>query len=196
MASLVAKRSNRAVAGSGSWRKRSTPSRECRPVRRRQSTSVAAFVQVTDRLRYLEATMMRDERESLAHRPRWMTALAVFCLASVLVLVARDLFHPPSRDVEVWVGFELHGTAARLTAPLHWIIFLVGAWGFWSQRPWIVPAAAAYAFYIALSHLVWSEASPNGHGWVAGLAQALVLSIPGVLLLRARRAPARGGHGS
>lgn len=157
---------------------------------------MAALGSVAECLRYLAENTMRDEPESLADRPRWMTALAVFCFASVLVLVARDLFHPPSRDVEVWFGFELHGTAARLTAPLHWIIFLVGAWGFWSQRPWIVPAAAAYAFYIALSHLVWSEASPNGHGWVAGLAQALVLSIPGVLLLRARRAPARGGHGS
>lgn len=127
-----------------------------------------------------------------APRPRWMTALALFCVASVLVMVARDLFYPASRDVEVWFGFELHGTAARLTAPLHWLIFLVGAWGFWAQRAWIVPAAAGYAFYIALSHLVWSEASPKGHGWIAGLAQAIALSIPGVLLLRAHRVATRG----
>ena len=32
-------------------------------------------------------------------------------------------------------------------------MFLVGAWGFWRQRPWILPCAAAYAFYVALSHL-------------------------------------------
>jgi len=120
-----------------------------------------------------------------------MTALAVFCLVTVAFLVPRDLFLPGTRDVEVWFGFELHGTAALLTAPLHWILFLIGAYGFWFQRRWILPAAAAYAFYVALSHLVWSELSPNGHGWVAGLAQALVLSIPGVLLLRARRVTAR-----
>ena len=120
-----------------------------------------------------------------------MTALAVFCLVTVAFLVPRDLFLPGTRDVEVWFGFELHGTAALLTAPLHWILFLVGAYGFWFQRRWILPAAAAYAFYVALSQLVWSELSPNGHGWVAGLAQALVLSIPGVLLLRARRVTAR-----
>ena len=172
MASLVAKRSNRAVAGKGSWRERSTQSREPRAARRRHSTGVTAVVSVSECLRYLArsaidgfgmrerqagmlqsdkrreaATTMRDEPDSLTGRPRWVTALAVFCLVSVLILVARDLFHPSSRDVEVWFGFELHGTAARLTAPLHWIIFLVGAWGFWSQRPWIVPAAAAYAFY-------------------------------------------------
>ena len=120
-----------------------------------------------------------------------MTALAVFCLVTVAFLVPRDLFFPETRDVEVWFGFELHGTGALLTAPLHWILFLVGAYGFWFQRRWILPAASAYAFYVALSHLVWSEVSPNGHGWVAGLAQALVLSIPGVLLLRARRVTAR-----
>ena len=122
-----------------------------------------------------------------------MTALALFCLGTVAFLVPRDLFVSNARDVEVWFGFELHGRLALLTAPLHWAIFLVGAYGFWFQRPWIVPAAAAYAFYVALSHLVWSEVSPNGHGWIAGLAQALVLSVPGFLLLRARRAARRGG---
>ncbi|MEX2206484.1 MAG: hypothetical protein WEF50_09685 [Myxococcota bacterium] len=117
-----------------------------------------------------------------------MTAAALFCVATVVFLVPRDLFVSDARHVEVWFGFELHGTAALLTAPLHWAIFLAGAYGFWLQRPWILRAAAAYSFYIALSHLVWSEASPNGHGWIAGVVQALLLSIPGFLLLRAGRA--------
>ena len=121
-------------------------------------------------------------------RPRWMTALALFCLGTVVFLVARDLFVPDARDVEVWFGFELHGRAALLTAPLHWAIFLAGACGFWFRKAWIVPAAAGYAFYVALSHLVWSGVSPKGHGWLAGLALALVLSVPGFVLLRARRA--------
>jgi hypothetical protein len=116
-----------------------------------------------------------------------MTALAVFCAATVPFLAWRDLFVPHARDVEVWLGFELHGAAARWSAPVHWAIFALGAWGFWRARPWIVPAAAGYLFYVALSHLVWSEASPNGHGWVAGLAQAAAISVPGFLLLRASR---------
>ena len=116
-----------------------------------------------------------------------MTALAGFCLLSVAFLVPRDLFLAHTRDVEVWLGFELRGTAARLSAPLHWAIFAVGAWGFWRARPWIVPAAAGYCFYVALSHLIWSEASPNGQGWPMGLAQAVLFSLPGVALLRARR---------
>jgi hypothetical protein len=117
-----------------------------------------------------------------------MTALAVLCLATVAFLAARDLLLPDTRNVEVWLGFELHGRAALLTAPLHWGIFLAGAWGFWRARPWILPAAAAYLFYVALSHLVWNQVSPHGHGWSAGVLQALAISLPGLLLLRARRA--------
>jgi hypothetical protein len=120
-----------------------------------------------------------------------MTALALFCVATVLFLVPRDLFFAETREVEVWLGFEIRGTAALLTAPLHWAIFALGAWGFWHCRPWVVPWAAAYVFYVALSHVIWSEASPNGNGWPIGLLQALAISIPGALLLRVRRLPGR-----
>ena len=112
-----------------------------------------------------------------------MTALAALCALTILFLVPRDLFFPETRDIEVWLGFELHGLAARLTAPLHWAVFAVGAWAFWTAQPWIPRAAAGYVFYVALSHLIWSEASPHGNGWQAGLAQAALISIPGLLLL-------------
>lgn len=134
----------------------------------------------------------RSARLEGSHRPWWMTALAVFCLATVPFLVFRDLFVEQTRDVEVWLGFEARGALARVTAPVHWAIFLVGAWAFWFRRPWIVPWAAGYVFYVSLSHLIWSEASGNGQGWPMGLAQALVISIPGLLLLRAHRSMKRG----
>ncbi|MCG8591068.1 MAG: hypothetical protein MJE66_17385 [Proteobacteria bacterium] len=63
----------------------------------------------------------------------------------------------------------------------------MGAWAAWRQRPWVLPAGAGYAFYVAGSHLVWNEVSPNGNGWPVGLLQAAVLSVPGLLLLRAHR---------
>ncbi len=132
---------------------------------------------------------MSDTPATLEAPPRswWTSALAAFCLATVLFLVPRDLFLAETRDVEVWLGFEVRGTLALATAPVHWTIFLVGAWGFWFRRSWILPCAAGYVFYVSLSHLIWSEASRNGHGWPMGLAQALAISVPGVLLLRARR---------
>jgi hypothetical protein len=116
-----------------------------------------------------------------------MTAMALFCAASIVFLVWRDFFVPHVRDVEVWFGFEVRGTAALVTAPLHWAIFLIGAWGFWTQRSWILAAAAVYSFYIALAHLIWNQVSPNGGGWLAGITQAVLFSVPGVLFLRVHR---------
>lgn len=113
--------------------------------------------------------------------------MAVFCAASVAFLASRDLFLAHTRDVEVWFGFEVRGTAALLTAPLHWVIFLVGAWGFWSMRPWVLPCAAGYTFYIAFCHLVWNEVSPNGSGWLAGIAESVAFSGLGALFLYAQR---------
>jgi hypothetical protein len=116
-----------------------------------------------------------------------MTALALFCVSSAVFLAVRDVFVPEIRDVEVWLGFEVHGAAARWSAPVHWAVFLVGAAAFWRERPWILPAAAAYAFYVALSHLIWSGTSTRGHGWPAGLAYAVLFSVPAALLMFAHR---------
>lgn len=110
--------------------------------------------------------------------------MAVLCAVGLGILVVRDLFIPSTREVEVWLGFEVTGRAALWSAPIHWAIFAIGAWGFWTARLWIVPLAAAYAFYGAVSHVVWSEASPHGRGWPIGLLQAAAISVLGVLLLR------------
>jgi len=130
---------------------------------------------------------LSDSDSNAPERPPWMTALAVFCAATVVFLIPRDLFLAETRDVEVWFGFEFRGMAALLTAPLHWLIFAFGAWGFWRCRPWVLSSASAYVFYVALSHIIWSEVSPNGNGWPIGLLQAAIISLPGILLLRARR---------
>jgi hypothetical protein len=119
-------------------------------------------------------------------RSRRATVFAVFCAATALFLAWRDLFLPEIGDVEVWLGFEVRGRAARLTAPLHWAIFAAGAWAFWREKPWIWTAAAAYVFYVAVSHVIWSEASPNGHGWPMGLLQGAGFSLLGAWLLRRR----------
>lgn len=129
-------------------------------------------------------------------RPWWMTALALFCIGSVVFLVWRDLFLMRVRDVEVWFGVEVRGPLALLTAPLHWALFLLGAWGFWFQRPWILPCAAAYEFYIALSHLIWNQISPNGGGWLAGVVQMIVFSVPAFWLLRLHRSVRRTDEAS
>jgi hypothetical protein len=128
-------------------------------------------------------------------RPRWMAAVAIWCFLTVLVTMSSDLFVADARAVEVWFGFEVTGRAAILTAPIHWTIFAVFAWAFWTGRAWIIPWAATYVFYVALCHLVWSEASPHGRGWPIGLAQAVAIAAVGVVLLRACPAsPADSGR--
>jgi hypothetical protein len=125
-------------------------------------------------------------------RPWWATGLAAFCGVALVFLVARDLGVPEVRDTEVWLGFELHGWPARVTAPLHWAVFAVGAFAYWTLRPWVWPWASAYAFQVAVSHLVWNLTSPRGGGWEAGLAQLALFSIPAAALLAARPPRVRG----
>jgi hypothetical protein len=125
-----------------------------------------------------------------------MTTGAVVCLVALVINVTRDLFFVEMRAVEVWLGFEVRGPLALLSAPLHWAIFGAGAWAFWTQRPWAVGAAAAYLFYAALSHLIWSEASPNGRGWPIGLLQAAAISTVALALLRFRGRSTAGDAGT
>lgn len=121
-----------------------------------------------------------------APRPWWATALAAFCAATVVFLAARDIAIPAVRDTEVWLGLEVHGWAARLTAPLHWVLYALGAWGFWHCRPWVWPWAAVYVASVAVSHLVWNLTSPAGGGWGPGLWQMALFAVPAVTLLWAR----------
>ena len=117
----------------------------------------------------------------------WMRGMAAFCAIACVFLVYRDLMVPEVRDVEVWLGFELRGRAALLSAPLHWAILALGAWAYWTKQRWIALATALYLFYVAVSHLIWSEASPNGRGWPMGLLQAAGFTALGALFLFADR---------
>jgi hypothetical protein len=124
-----------------------------------------------------------------------MTALAVFCLGALVVVVPSDLFVARARDTEVWGGFEVHGWAALATAPIHWLIFALGAWAFWTARPWAPMAAGGYAFYVAVCHLVWSVASPHGRGLAIGVLEAVVVASVGVVIVRAGSALAAEPRG-
>jgi hypothetical protein len=119
-------------------------------------------------------------------RPRWATCLSLFCALTLVFLVSRDLFVPEVRDTEVWLGLELHGRLAWITAPLHWLLFAVGAWAYATLRPWVWPWASVYVLYVAFSHLVWNLTSPSGGGWAPGLWQLLGLTLAAVALLWAR----------
>lgn len=117
------------------------------------------------------------------------------CLFATFAFMPWNVFVRPSGDmVDVWFGFEFTGVAARFTAILHWVVYAVGAWGFYRMRSWMWPWAAVYMAQVAVGHIVWSELSANGRGLTVGIVQAAVLSIPAVMLfasgdyfLRSRR---------
>jgi hypothetical protein len=125
--------------------------------------------------------------EEWRRRPWWMNLIFAFCLYMTFVYMPFDLFWKPvERDEEVWFGITLHGWPAKLTAPVHWLIYGAGAYGFWKMRRWMWPWAAVYAAQVSLSMLVWNLLDPRGGGWLAGLVAAAVFLVPTVALWRAR----------
>jgi hypothetical protein len=132
-------------------------------------------------------------RQEWQARSWWMNLLFAFCLYMTFVYMPFDVFWKPvAADEEVWFGITLHGWAAKATAPLHWLIYGAGAYGFWKMRPWMWPWAALYAAQVSVAMLVWNLLDPRGAGLLAGLIAAALFAVPAVALWRAR--PAFGGR--
>ena len=69
-----------------------------------------------------------------------LNLLMAFCAYMAAIYVPYDLFvKPAAEDQEVWLGFMLHGWAAKITEPVHLAIYAAGAWGFWKMRRWMWP---------------------------------------------------------
>ena len=123
----------------------------------------------------------------LRRRPWWMNVLWGFCLYMTFIYLPYDLFFKPvAADEEVWFGFVLRGWAAKLTAPLHWLIYGAGAYGFWKMSRWMWPWAALYTAQIAIAMLVWSLIDERGGGWLTGLVSMAVIAVPTLALWRAK----------
>lgn len=116
-----------------------------------------------------------------------MNLFLLFCLYMTFVYLPFDLFlKPVAEDKEVWFGIALSGWWAKATEPIHWVIYALGAWGFWGMRRWMWPWAALYMGQVALGMLVWNVVDGRGRGWVAGAIAAAVFMIPTIALWRAR----------
>ena len=110
-----------------------------------------------------------------------------FCLYMTFIYMPFDFFWKSvESDDEVWFGVRLHGWLAKLTEPLHWVIYAAGAYGFWRMRPWMWPWAAVYVAQIAVGMLVWNLLDPRGAGWLGGSVAAGAFLIPTFALWRAR----------
>ena len=142
-------------------------------------------------------------RERLRQRPWWMNLLMVFCAYMAFIHMPWDiLVKPVARDAEAWFGFLLHGWWAKLTEPLHWVIYAAGAYGFWHMRKWMWPWAALYAAQVAVGMFVWNVVYVGGaRGWVGGLVSFVPLAVIAAALWNAQdrfgrqRTPLRERYG-
>jgi uncharacterized protein len=123
-------------------------------------------------------------RVQLDRRPWWMNVLMLLCAYVAFVHVPRDFCCTPlARDAEVWFGITLRGWAAKATEPLHWLIYLGGAYGFWRMRPWMWPWAAVYTWQVALAVLIWEVHA--GHG-LRAIVGGAAIAVVGWALWRAQ----------
>ena len=117
-------------------------------------------------------------------RPWWMNLMLFFCLFMTFVYMPFDMFlKPVAQDEEVWFGFLLEGWAAKVTEPLHWVIYGAGTYGFWKMRSWMWPWASVYALQVASSMLIWSVVRGS---LIAGAVSFAVFMIPTAALYRSR----------
>jgi hypothetical protein len=140
---------------------------------------------------------LQHVRDILARHPRSTGGVFLFCLFMTLVYMPYDVFaklvtQDVSQAEEVWFGYMLRGTAAKLTEPLHWAIYGALAHGFWHERPWAWTLGALYTLQVSIGSLVWSFLY-GSYGPVGMVLAVLVTALFAWLALALWRArPAAG----
>ena len=124
-------------------------------------------------------------REDWYSRPWWMNLTFYFCIYMTFVYLPFDFFLKPVEvDQEIWFGFTLTGWWAKATEPLHWIIYGLGAYGFWRMKTWMWPWSSVYVAQIVIAMFIWNIL--NDQGILLATISASILSIPMVALWRSR----------
>ena len=110
-----------------------------------------------------------------------------FCVYMTIIYMPFDFFYKPVElDEEVWFGITLHGWYAKLTEPLHWIIYGLGAYGFWKMKSWMWPWASVYLLQVVIAMFFWNQLDPRGGGLVPGLIAAAIFCLPLIAMVMAR----------
>jgi len=127
-------------------------------------------------------------QQRFEQRPWWMNALMVTCALIAYVYIPWDFFFKPvADDREAWLGLLLRGRAAKITEPLHFVIYAAGAYGFWHMKSWMWPWAAIYTATVAFGAVVWPLGAVGGlTGVLIALASATPVAIVAYALWDAR----------
>ncbi len=127
-------------------------------------------------------------RRNFKQRPFWMNALLLFCAYMTFIYVPWDMLSKPvSEAQEVWFGILLTGWVAKITEPIHLLIYAAGTVGFWKMKSWMHPWACFYAVQVAIGMFVWSFLDSRGQGVVSGLAISLPFIILAIALWRSKQ---------
>ena len=119
-------------------------------------------------------------------RPWWMSLIFYFCLYMTFIYLPFDLFlKPVEGDEEIWFGFTLTGWWAKATEPLHWLIYGLGAYGFWRMKTWMWPWASVYAAQVVIAMFIWNILNDMG-SLVFAFISAFIFSLPMIALWRSR----------
>ena len=120
-------------------------------------------------------------------RPWWMNLIFYFCVYMAVIYMPFDLlWKPVAVDQEVWFGFVLTGWWAKATEPLHWLIYGLGAYGFWKMKIWMWPWAAVYAGQVVIAMTAFGMINSTSANPYAGLIAGAVFSVPMIALWRAK----------
>ena len=130
--------------------------------------------------------MLENIKADWQKRPWWMNLIFYFCVYMTVVYMPFDLFWKPvAEDHEIWFGFTLVGWWAKATEPLHWLIYGLGAYGFWKMKSWMWPWAAVYAAQVVIAMAVFGLVNNVGSVWSRAVA-GVIFAIPMVALWRAK----------
>jgi len=91
---------------------------------------------------------------------------------------------PVADDEEIWFGFTLTGWWAKATEPLHWLIYGLGAYGFWKMKTWMWPWASVYVAQIVIAMFVWNILNENGY--LSAFISALIFCLPLIGLIKSK----------
>ncbi len=118
-------------------------------------------------------------------RTWWMSFLFYFCLYMTFIYMPFDLFlKPVADDEEIWFGFTLTGWWAKATEPLHWLIYGLGAYGFWKMKTWMWPWSSVYVAQIVIAMFVWNILNENGY--LSAFVSALIFCLPLIGLIKSK----------
>lgn len=131
--------------------------------------------------------MVKKLKQELDKRPWWLSLIWIFCIYMTFIYMPFDMFTKPYASwEEVWFGYKLTGWPAKLTEPLHWLIYGAGSYGIWKMKAWMWPWGAVYCAQVVVAMLVYGFLEGGGTPSFLGVLISLLFIIPTVALWKAR----------